>query len=121
MSCRIKKSYRRLLKNNPSLYSFPINIPLYRKRQEQKHMHIYQQKDIDYALDVLAHPERELSDEFRAWIQDDVHRELYYSLKAAHDGLAMNELPLPDVEEQWARFLRAKGIFTPPPRDFCNA
>lgn len=77
-------------------------------------MQSYQDSDIDYALDVLAHPERELSDEFRAWIQDDAHRELYYSLKAAHDGLAMNELPLPDVEEQWARFLRAKGIFTPP-------
>ena len=77
-------------------------------------MQSYQDSDIDYALDVLAHPERELSDEFRAWIQVDAHRELYYSLKAAHDGLAMNELPLPDVEEQWARFLRAIGIFTPP-------
>lgn len=80
-------------------------------------MQSYQDSNIDYALDVLAHPERELSDEFRAWIQDDAHRELYYSLKAAHDGLAMNELPLPDVEEH-GHASCAPRAFLPPPTRF---
>ena len=79
-------------------------------------MNLYQQEDIDYALDVLAHPELELTEAFRTWLQDETHRRLYLDLKAAHDGLALQEQAMPDVHEEWARFLKRSDIFPPPAR-----
>lgn len=79
-------------------------------------MNPYRQEDIDYALDVLAHPELELTEAFRTWLQDETHRELYFNLKAAHDGLALKEQPVPDVDEEWARFLQRSHLLPPPER-----
>ena len=79
-------------------------------------MNLYQQEDIDYALDVLAHPELELTEAFRTWLQDETHRRLYLDLKAAHDGLALQEQAMPDVHEEWARFLKRSDILPPPAR-----
>ena len=76
-------------------------------------MNLYQQEDIDYALDVLAHPELELTEAFRTWLQDETHRRLYLDLKAAHDGLALQEQAMPDVHEEWARFLKRSDILPP--------
>ena len=80
----------------------------------------YEEKDIDYALEILAHPERELSKEFRTWMEDDTHRALYIELKAAHDGLALQEQTLPDVEEEWTRFMQDRNILPPPARNLVN-
>ena len=79
-------------------------------------MNLYQQEDIDYALDVLAHPELELTEAFRTWLQDETHRRLYLDLKAAHDGLALQEQAMPDVHEEWARFLKRSDILPLPAR-----
>lgn len=79
-------------------------------------MNLYQQEDIDYALDVLAHPELELTEAFRTWLQDETHRRLYLDLKAAHDGLALQEQAMPDVHEEWTRFLKRSDILPPPAR-----
>lgn len=79
-------------------------------------MNLYQQEDIDYALDVLAHPELELTEAFRTWLQDETHRRLYLDLKAAHDGLALQEQAMPDVHEEWARFLKRSDILPSPAR-----
>ena len=79
-------------------------------------MNLYQQEDIDYALDVLAHPELELTEAFRTWLQDETHRRLYLDLKAAHDGLALQEQAMPDVHEEWAHFLKRSDILPPPAR-----
>ncbi len=62
------------------------------------------EKDIDYALNVSAHPELESTEEFKRWIQDAAHKQLYLDIQAAHDGLAQNEWALPNVQEEWARF-----------------
>ena len=83
-------------------------------------MNLYQQEDIDYALDVLAHPELELTEAFRTWLQDETHRRLYLDLKAAHDGLALQEQAMPDVHEEWARFLKRSDILPPPSKNFDN-
>lgn len=79
-------------------------------------MNLYQQEDIDYALDVLAHPELELTEAFRTWLQNETHRRLYLDLKAAHDGLALQEQAMPDVHEEWARFLKRSDILPLPAR-----
>lgn len=59
---------------------------------------------IDYALQVLAHPEWEETDEFRQWMHEKSHRELYAELKAAYDGMALDEIALPRAEDEWLRF-----------------
>lgn len=66
-------------------------------------MQILQEQDIDYILHILAHPEMELTAEFRLWLDQPGHKELYLETKAAHDALALKELPLPDVNREWAR------------------
>ena len=47
------------------------------------------EKDIEYILRVIAHPEMELTAEFRMWMQDKEHRKLYKAAKAAHDAIAL--------------------------------
>ena len=81
-------------------------------------MDSYNEKDIDYALQVLAHPEQELTPEFKAWIRDKQHRELYRDLQAAYDVMALNENAQPDVQAEWERFQSRSSRFTPPPGRF---
>lgn len=69
------------------------------------------EKDIEYILRVMAHPEMELTPEFRMWIQDKEHYKLYKETKAAYDAMALQEKSLPDTQEEWERFLsRTQGI-----------
>lgn len=63
------------------------------------------EKDIEYILRVIAHPEMELTAEFRMWMQDKEHRKLYKAAKAAHDAIALKEKSLPDTQEEWQQFL----------------
>jgi len=82
-----------------------------------------EEQTLDYALKVLAYPELEATETFSAWIRQKDNRQLYSELKAAYDGLALNEASLPDVQKEWERFLQANNhvtthqpvSFTPPP------
>lgn len=73
--------------------------------------------DLDYALKVLARRELELTPEFRRWITDRRHRELYTQLKAMYDAIGMNEGALPDTQAEWERLQRGvrekRHAFTP--------
>ena len=68
-------------------------------------MSTQEEKNIEYILRVIAHPEMELTSEFRMWMQDKNHRKLYKAAKAAHDAIALKEKSLPDTQEEWQQFL----------------
>lgn len=57
----------------------------------------------DYLLELLAHPELEQTETFIHWIKDPANRQLYLDAKAAYDSLALQELPLPNTQDEWER------------------
>lgn len=66
------------------------------------------EKDIEYILLILAHPELEQTTEFIFWIKEPKNKQLYYELKAAYDAMALKEKSLPDVNQEWVRFKQGK-------------
>lgn len=58
-------------------------------------------ENIDYILEILANPSLEQTPEFAQWIQKKANRRLYLDAKAAHDSLALKEMELPDVANEW--------------------
>lgn len=56
-----------------------------------------------YILKVLRHPEITLTDEFKEWVKQKDNQELYWDMRAAYDGLSLEEKQLPDVHTQWQK------------------
>ena len=63
------------------------------------------EKDIEFALRMLNLPEREKNADFREWIQEEAHRELFRRLLVCREA-GMSELKKEDidVDEIWRRF-----------------
>lgn len=70
-------------------------------------------KDITYVSNILANPELIHTEEFRIWIKDKKHAELFWNLKAAFDNLALENMQLPELSTEWETFckrVQADGI-----------
>lgn len=67
-------------------------------------------KNIEYAYQVLISPELMHSEEFRIWMQNKDNADLFWNLKAAFDNLILNKQDLPDVSEEWSRFCRYANL-----------
>lgn len=62
----------------------------------------YDHKDVEFAIQVLYHPEQIGEDEMREWFADKEHRELFEELRRYKEvGLQETGSASPDVKRQW--------------------
>lgn len=63
-----------------------------------------EEKDIAYVNRVIHQPALTQTEEFKTWMKDKAHYELYWDTKAAFDLFLLKEGHLPDKNKEWERF-----------------
>lgn len=62
--------------------------------------------DLEYISNILANPELTQTEEFKLWIKDNEHVELYWNLRAAFDNYALDHMDLPQLPAEWETFCK---------------
>lgn len=66
-------------------------------------------QEFDYALEVVRNPELTQTEEFRRWMADNEHAEIYWGLLAVSDSLMLESKDLPNTEEALAELRQRLG------------